>query len=237
MSEMYVTGLPGVRTARTASHRVVFKQRSEFFLAGGKLIAGACSRDTGNTGDLDILRPGLVMGKISSVVNSLGTVGLYAPSFLGVTTNAEAVGSTSVQAAAAVVTELVRRCGSSGSITLFGPATANGLMQSEVVAYSAASSTNITTSALVNAYVAGSFICGTDGSEYPETFIPDGWGIQATDVDHTTNLDVEFPLLPVSGIVDASQLINWPSDTTLQQWLIGRLSKAGAGRFTFDVNY
>src|SRR5262245_28189078 len=111
---------PGVGTARTASHRALFLQRSETFLAGGRIISGQCSRDPGNA-DIGCLRIGLLMGKISTVVNSLGTVGMYAPSVYGVTTNAEAIGSTAIEASAAVVTELVRRRGSSGTFKLTGP--------------------------------------------------------------------------------------------------------------------
>ena len=44
MAEFYV-GAPGLGAVRTASHRSIFLQRSETFLAGGKLIAGDASRD------------------------------------------------------------------------------------------------------------------------------------------------------------------------------------------------
>src|SRR5579872_45580 len=110
----YFNGPPGVGVPRTASYRTIFLQRSESFLAQGRLISGACSRDPGNS-DVSTLRAGLLMGKIASVVNSLGVVGAYAPSILGVTTNAQSVGDTSIVASAAVVTELVRRCGASGT--------------------------------------------------------------------------------------------------------------------------
>ena len=230
MSESYIPGLPGVRTARTASHRIVFKQRSEQYLAGGKQISGANSRDPGNTGDVYNLRPGILMGKRTSG-------GLYTPAALGLTTNAEAVGSTAVEAAAGVVTELVRRGGASGPFKLIGPATAGGVVNIETVTYSAASGTTITVTAIANAFVASSIIAPTDGSEFPHTFIPDGWNVQVVDSDLTTNLDVEFPLLPISGVVQASQLLPWPGDASLRQWIIGQLESQGMGKFVFDLNF
>lgn len=230
MSEQYITGLPGVRTARTASHRIVFKQRSEMFLAGGRQISGANSRDPGNTGDIDILRPGITMGKLT-------TGGLWAPSAYGVTTNAEASGSVAVEFTTAVGTEIVRRKGATGTFKLIGPAVAGGPVQVETVTYSAIAAGVATVTAIANAFVAGSIVAPVDGAEYPQAFLPDGWGMQTTDTDHTTSLDVEFPQLPVSGIVVASQLLPWPADASLRQWVLGQLSTQGMGKFVFDLNY
>lgn len=212
MPSTFDPGLPGIKTERTATPRLIFlTEKGQQYLPSGKIIRGAVSRDPLNTGDLDVLRPGLLMGKITSG-------GKYAPSIMGVTTNAEAAGSTSIQAAAAVVTELIRRVGTSGTFKLIGPGSANGVVMEETVTYSAASGTDITCTALTNHFVAGSFICPTDGSEYPKTFITDAYGIKVTDQD-ATSIDVPFAKLPVAGIVDASQLINWPSDTSLQAWI------------------
>jgi len=230
MSDLYVVGLPGVRSGITSSHRNVLRQGEYSFLAQGKIIDGSLSRDPGNTGDVDCLRAGLLMGKITSG-------GKYAPSMFGVTTNAEAVGSTSIEAAAGVITELVRRVGSTGTFKLVGPPTANGSVASETVTYSAASGTTITVTAIVNAYVAGSFIMATDGSETPITFIPDGYPLKVTDSSGSSVSSVEFPQVPVGGILDASQLINWPSDTSLQSWIINRLNDAAGGKFVFDHVY
>lgn len=230
-------GPVGVAAARTASHRALFLQRSETFLAQGKFIAGACSRDPGNTGDVNVLRIGLLMGKISTVVNSLGAVDQYAPSVLGVTTNAEAVGSVAIETSAAVVTELVRRCGASGTFKLTGPPTANGVVVTETVTYSSAATTIIVVTAISNAFVAGSFIQPTDGSETTLAFVPDteGYGILTTDIDGASVTSVDFPKLPVSGIVDSSQLLPaWPSDTSLQAWIVARLNDGAGGQYVFD---
>lgn len=233
-----VLGMPGVRAAKTVSHRMVTRGGYHpMILPTGRIIAGACSRDPGNTTDVTRLRAGLLMGKISTVVNSLGTVGEYAPSILGVTTNAEAVGSTSIQASAAVVTELVRRCGSTGTFNLTGPGSAGGVVVTETVTYSAASSTNITVTAISNNFVAGSFIQPTDGSEDILTFLPSGTPIIVTDGDGSS-LDVEFAEVPIDCIVDSSMLLPaWPSDTSLQAWIVSRLNRDGGGKFKFSHVY
>lgn len=237
MATTYYNGPPGIEAARTATHRALFLQRSETFLAQGRIIAGACTRDTGNA-DVGVIRAGMPMGIISSVVNSLGAVGSYANSILGVTTGAIAIGATSISVAAAVVTELVRRVGSSGTFKLVGPAAANGVAISETITYSAASGTTITVTATANAFVAGSFVCPTDGSADPVTMTPDwDYGINMLDQDGASVTAVPFAKVPVSGIVDSSQLIFWPSDTGLQAWLIARLNDVAGGQFVFDNRY
>lgn len=231
-------GMPGMRAARSAVSRMVTRGgRMPEILPEGRIIAGACSRDPSNTVDVTRLRPGLLLGKISSVVNSLGTVGYYAPSILGVTTNAEAVGSTSIEASAAVVTELVRRCGASGTFSLVGPGSSGGVIQTETVTYTAASGTTITVTAIANNFIAGSFICPTDGSQDPLTFVPNGWAMPVTDSD-SSSIDVPFGELPIGCIVDGAQLLPvWPSDTSLQEWIRSRLSRASGGKFTFSEVY
>lgn len=232
----YVPGMPRIGTKYTATHRIVFRDgqfASDY--SGGKIISGACSRDPGNTNDIDVLRPGLLMGKIVSVVNSLGTAGDYAPSILGVTTAAYTAGGTTLTTGSAVVTELLRRCGATGTFRIVGPPAANGAVAEEAVTYSAGSGTSITITALVNSYVSGSFIMPDDGSEDILTVIPDGYGKKVTDIDNSTSLRVPFSDLPVAGCIKATQLLPaWPSDTSLRQWIISEMSRSGAGKFVFD---
>lgn len=227
----FVPGIPGIRAAKTARHKVVFKGGyAPTTLPGGRYIDGTKSRDPLNTDDVAVLQPGLLMGKITSG-------GLYAPSLLGVTTNAEAVGSTAVEAAANVVTELVRRVGASGTFKLTGPPTAGGVTVTETVTYSAASGTSITVTALVNAFVAGSFIQPTDGSETPKGFLPDGWGLPVVEPDGSAVTAIQFPDMPVDGLVASAQLVNWPSDVSLQAWLVARLKDGNCGNYIFDHAY
>jgi hypothetical protein len=234
----YIGGMPRVGTRTNVSSRIVFKASGlqTAMLPGGKILSGACSRDPGNT-DVTLMRCGLIIGKIDTVVNSLGTVGHYAPSVLGVTTNAEAAGSTSVEAAAAVVTELVRRCGSTGTFYLTGPPSAAGVVTKELVTYSAASSTTITVTALTNAFVAGSLIMPTDGSENPISFLADDWGIYTTDPLTDASQDQPIPWLPTAGTIYSAQLLPWPADASLKTWVMGELNTKGYGSFVFDHVY
>lgn len=233
-----VVGLPGIRAPKTAQHRMV--TRGGWYpeiLPQGKTIAGACSRDPGNSPDITRLRAGLLMGKIGSVVNSLGTVGYYAPSVFGVTTNPEAVGSTSIEASAAVVTEILRRCGATGTFKMTGPGTAGGPIVTETVTYSAASATAFTVTAIANNFIAGSFIQPTDGSEDILSFLPSGFPIMATDFDGTSQ-NVEMPEVPIECVIDSTQLLPvWPSDASLQEWIVSRLNRASGGKFTFSHPY
>lgn len=137
-----ITGMPGVGNVRSAEHRLVFRDGtiSGRWSMGGR-ISGTYSRDPGNTGNTDVLRSGLVMGRRSSD-------SLYAPSILGVTTGALTSIGTTVSASAATVTELVRRIGATGTFKLTGPPTAAGTVRTLTATYSAASGTSITITAL-----------------------------------------------------------------------------------------
>jgi hypothetical protein len=234
-----VVGLPGVRAAKTVLHRMVTRGGwIPDILPGGKFISGGASRDPSNSVDVTRLQAGLLMGKISTVVNSLGTVGYYAPSVIDVTAGAIAAGATSLTVSAAGGAELLRRLTATGSITITGPTTAGGTVLSETVAMSAVSGAGVVTvGATVNGYVAGSFIQPTDGSQDPLTFLPNGWPIPVTDSTGTVQ-DVEFAELPIDCIVDPTLLLPvWPADAGLRDWIMNRLSRPGGGKFTFSSVY
>ena len=233
MSDLFIPGEPGIRTAKTATPRHIFYQaQGAMFRAGLARIDGDLARDPGQAAaDIGVLRPGILMGKIT-------TGGQYAPSAYGLTTNAEAAGSTAIEASAAVVTELVRRKGATGTFKLIGPAAASGTVNVETVTYSAASGTTITVTAIVNAFVASSIIAPVDGSELPLTFIANeqNGGLQVVDTDGTTSLDaVEFGQFPMGGPVDAAQLLPWPADDSIRRWIIGELRRQTGGSFTFPT--
>jgi hypothetical protein len=221
-----IFNVPGVQSDRTATQRRVMKQSTYEMIAGGGVINGATARDPGNTSDVDKLRAGMLMGLITATDQ-------WSPSLFGVTTNAEAVGATTIEAAAGVITELVRRVGASGTFLMVGPPTANGVVDSETVTYSAASGTAITATALTKAFVAGSFIMPNDGSQNMISLIPDGYPVKVTDGD-AASIDVEWPCIPIGGVLDSSQIVNWPSDTSLQAYIMARLNGGGGSRFVFD---
>lgn len=230
----YVPGLPGMRTAVQAAHRIVFRQGDwTSDLAQGKIINGSLSRDSGNTGDLGVLRPGMLMGKITAT-------GKYAPSIIGVMQSAYTSGGTELTVSVAQAVEIVRRVGSSGAGTLkaIGPPSANGTVAATSVTYSAIDTTTgiITVTSLGVNKVAGTFITAADGSETPLTVIPDGYGITVLDVDNTTALDVPFPAFPIAGVITSSQLLPvWPSDTSIRAWIVAGLNTYG--QFVFDHGY
>lgn len=220
----FATGVPGLKSKLEATPRnILLDSGHNLFLPVGKLISGAASRDPLNTGNLDVLAAGLLMGKITSG-------GKYAPSIMGVTTGAYTSGGTSLSASAATVVELVRRVGSSGTFKLTGPPSANGTVATATVTYSAASGTTITiTSPGVN-FVAGSFIQPTDGSETPLSMIYEPYGVKVTD-EGGTSIDVPFAKVPIAGVVDCDNIRNWPSDTSLRAWIWARLNSVDTGKF------
>lgn len=86
-----------------------------------------------------------------------------------------------------------------------------------------------------NDFIVGSFVQPTDGSETPKgiVYTEDGTGIKVTDQD-ASSVDVQLAHLLVGGMIDSSQIINWPSDTSLIAWLVSQLNAAGVGQFQFD---
>ncbi len=229
-------GQPGFGTERTTTPRRVIRNHG-VFLGGGLVIDGSLSRDTDNTGNLDVLRAGNLLGKITAS-------GLFAPSILGTLSVAHTSNSaTSMTLTAAAATELSRRIGSSGTFKLTGPPTANGTVATATITYSAVNTTTgvVTISTESTDFVAGSFVQPTDGSEDPLVLIPDTNGIKVTDED-AASIDVPLATPLIGGVIDSSQLVHWPSDTGLQDWIQwklngGALATPATGPFQLDHNF
>lgn len=136
MGNNYVTGTPRVGTVRTATQRRITFGGEQALLAGGRIIDGSESRDPLNTGNLDILRAGLMMGKRSA--NDL-----FAPSVIGVLAAAydATADTTEMTVSAATAVEMVRRIGTTGTFNLTGPPAAAGTVQTVTVTYSAINTT------------------------------------------------------------------------------------------------
>lgn len=338
-----VSGLPGVQSTRTMTPRslLALAGATAMLLPGFHIIDGTKSGDAGNTPDVDVLRTGLLMGKIT-------TGGKYAESVLGVSTGAITGASTTVTAAAETVTELVRRIGASGTFKLTGPPTANGTARTLTATYSAASTTNITVTALgvaqvdrirfgtaatggnlqltiqkpdgtlattgsaawnatdatylasINTaldtasgvsgaivataisavdtdfgieltyalasypagataaqvallptgatspvytrttantdgrFVSGSFIQPTDGSEAPRGVLSEDFPLKISDQD-AARQDQDASKILVGGFLLSSKIVNWPTDTGLQAWIVSQLNTYG--RFVFDHSF
>lgn len=87
-------------------------------------------------------------------------------------------------------------------------------------------------------FVDGSLIQPTDGSEtilglLPE--MPDMTGIRVTDTDGNS-IDQTLPQLLVGGMIDASQIINYPADASTKAWVKAQLRAVGGG-YVFDDDF
>jgi hypothetical protein len=221
--------VPSISTARTAAYRTVILA-DEKFLPGFHTIAGSVSRDPLNSERVDELRPGLLLGIVTATKK-------FAPSIIGVTVNAYADNDLVLDVSAATATEILRRVGTTGTVNLVGPPTANGTVASTAVAYTAINTTTgrLTVPDLNVAAVAGSWIVPNDGSQTIVTFVPNGYSLRVTD-DNGDNIDVSFNA-PIGGLIDSSQIINWPSDTSLIARVVAQLNAGAGGQFIFDHLY
>lgn len=227
-----ITGLPGIGTARTAHPREVLAGNVQLaqYVPGLCVIDGTKSRDPLNGTDTDVLRAGVVLGKVSAS-------GKYAPSILGVTTAAAAAAATSVSVAPAVAAELLRRVGATGSFKLSGPPTAGGTVATQTVTYSVVNTVTgvITCSALGAAAIAGSFVQPTDGSESAVTLLAARWGQKVTDVN-AASTDTLCDALLLAGHVKTANVVNYPTDASLLAWLKAAL-RTTCPAMTFDDSF
>jgi len=83
-------------------------------------------------------------------------------------------------------------------------------------------------------FVSGSLVQPADGSQNIETFVPNGYPFRVANYDL---LRQAAPLakVPVRSIVIASNLENWPSDTSLQTYVKASLNTYG--KFVFREDY
>lgn len=218
------TGMPGFGSEKLAKHRPVAADGYLQFLPGGVVLDGSKMRDPDNpdypadtAGQLR-LRAGLLIGKVTSG-------GKWANSVLGVTQGAYTSGGTSITVTAAQAAEIVRRVGSSGTLKFTGPPSAAGTVATISQSFSAVNTSTgvITVTSLGANLIAGAFVQPADGSETVRSFLPDGWELYMP-LDGT---DAPLDKVPVEGNVDFSQLLPWPADTSLQQWVRDQLNAYG----------
>jgi hypothetical protein len=84
-------------------------------------------------------------------------------------------------------------------------------------------------------FVSGSLIMPTDGSCAPLGILGNEDGLKVTD-DDGNNLDVTCDQLIIGGMIDASQIVNYPADATLRVWLKAQL-RAKSYAMTFDDDF
>jgi hypothetical protein len=236
-----VYGIPGLRAALTATMKIIWKGGvPNEMLPQGKLIDGNNARDP-TSALTTVLQPGCLLGKITStpIVGGATVVGEYGSSVIDVTAGAYTSGGTTITLSLAGAAELVRRLGTSGSFAMIGPATAGGPNQNVTVAYSAVvlSTGVVTITSAGTNFVAGAFICPLDGSQFAATLVGDGYGINVVDTDGITAIAAQFPEVPIGGTLISTQIVNWPTEVTLQAWIASRLNGPMGGQFVFDSAY
>lgn len=214
--------MPGLGTEKTTEPRSIFWGNGRGrYLPGGKVLDGSEARDPLNTGYLDTIRAGMLMGKITAS-------GLFAPTVIGVLVNS-ADGGTGFSVSAATAVELDRRLGSCGVV---GPPSAAGTVASQS---GTISSVNTTTGAVTMgaslgaAAIAGSLVVATDGSETPLGILAEPQGMKVTEDDGTTNIDLELSKLCVGGDIDTAMVLNWPTNAKISAWLKEKLRLYGGG--------
>lgn len=228
----YVTGLPGVQAAVQAAHRIIFRDGIfTGFFSGGRIIDGTLARDPDNTGDTNVLRAGLIMGRVTAS-------GKYANSIIGVTGAAYTSGGTSLTVTTQAAAEIVRRIGTSGTFKIVGPPSAAGTVATATVTFSAVNTgTGVVTVTNIGAnYISGSLIVPTDGSETFKTVIPDGFGVNVF-TSAGSAADQPFSPLPIAGTIVSANLINWPTDTSLRAYVKTQFSAVGDGKWIFDDGF
>ncbi len=221
---------PGVYTGTSLNHRNIFVNddpRTTNYAPSTMYIDGAKARDTGNS-PVSLLRAGLILGKV-------GSTNLMANSIIGLTgvLHDTSATPTVLTLPAAVVTEIARRIGTSGTFKIIGPPTAAGTVATETVTFSAiATSTTITITATSADFAAGSIIAPADGSEAPKTVLVNPYGIDVVATDGT-NLKQALDLYLTGADLKATQIISLTEgDASVQTWIKTQLK--AAGRFTFD---
>jgi hypothetical protein len=251
--------LPGIGTTVTATPRkLMASYEGMHYMPVNAVIDADVSRDAGNTGDLDVLRAGTVLGNTATG---------YRPAIIGLTTVDYESGGTTLTVSAATATELSRLYGASGTDEFYvvgfdgttaGTGTFNGV-DVVGVTHSAINTTNgqITVSDLSVNFEAGAFVVAGEVIESNPIdenlltsltrnrlanpiLVPEGYGIKVTDDDGN---DVDAPLqrVLVSGMVDASQIVNYPTaaddqGVALREWLKYELNRNTMG-IAFDDSF
>ena len=223
-------GKPGVTGNFTATTRQVFYSGREFaqFMAPPATVDGTASGNPSNAPYSWLLWAGMPMGRITAS-------GKFATSIIGLSTAAVTTTATTLQATAAAATELQRRIGSTGTLTLTGPPTAGGTVASSSVTFSAVNTSTgaITITATGVAFVQGSMIQPADGSQAILTLLCEETGLQVVDAMHATRVDVLCArLLCGGGTINTAMIVDYPSDTSLKTYVKSAL-RAGAPSVTF----
>ena len=245
-------GMPGFSAERVATPRDILMtiQGRQLGVTLG-VISGSDARDSGNTGNLDVLRAGKVVSKDTVLKND----GKWKPTIVGVlTANADA-SAVSITVSAAQAVEINRRYGGAGTEEIYicddvniGSDEDMVVNAFEALTHSAINTSTgvITVSALVADYKAGAFIIASEAVKNtfdlggnleltPTTLIYSRYGIKVTDTDGTS-IDVPFEKILVSGHINTAMIIDYPSNLGLARWLKRQLRNHTLGYvFSDDI--
>jgi hypothetical protein len=223
-------GKPGVVANYDSQPREVFYSGREFaqFFAPPATVDGTNSSNPNNGIYPWLLWAGMPMGRVSSTNK-------YATSIIGLSTVALTTSATTLQTTAAAATEVQRRIGGSGTLALTGPPAASGAVASSTVTFSAVNTSTgaITITATSVAFVSGSLIQPTDGSQAITTLLCETNGLQVVDQLHATRVDVFCGrLLAGGGTINTGMIVDYPSDPSLKAYVKAAI-KSGAPSATF----
>lgn len=225
---------PGVRVGAQDVRYCIFDSATGIqYLSGMSYIDGAKSRDPLNTGYAQYLRPGVLLGLITAS-------GKYAPSILGATTVSyvhTASVNTILTVAPATAAEIVRRIGTSGALSLTGPATSDGAIATRTITFASVNTATgeITISASNASFIVGSLVMPTDGSQQPRVVLATDSAIKVTD-ENELDIDVEPERLAIAGMLQVGSLPYFPTNAVIAAWLRSELAKSTA-RFTYDSDF
>ncbi len=233
-----ITGLPGIKTTRTATPLdVLMSDIGAVFLPSNLQIGSGQSRDPDNTGNIDVLRAGLLLSLDED--NDF-----YAATILGVTSGGIASGGTTLNVTTQCATEINRRYGGSGtgefavvgSSNVFSDETA--LPSMEKLTHSAVNTTTgaVTIDATINNYPANSLVIGGESvrnvanAELTQTFIlvSPKWGLKVTDED-SNDIATALANPLVGGQVNIDRIINYPGSGLMRHWMKQELKDGKIG--------
>ena len=276
--------MPGIGNSTYARGRAIWLGLNGVrYLPIGAIIASNLSRDPDNTDTITnglggnetevgtsvvappnsagisyvgVLRAGLLMGKITTVTNSLGVLGQYRNSIIAVVPGTVANGATTITLSANAATEMARLIGlgqTSYNLTGWDNNGSGAVTQTAFTAVSV-SGTTLSISAIStpssHTISAGAFIGSADGSQNPITFVDEQFGLNV--VDAATGLGIQmnnytggatlygapFPRVPIAGgVVNVANIVNYPSagntgQSNLQTWIKSQLLSGGQAGLT-----
>lgn len=248
-------GLPSINDGNGITPRNIFTTQSSTMFGqvpSGYIVAGALSRDPGTAattnGHVTILRPGLIMGKVSG-----GTYDKqYAPSIIGVLNRTGATTTTTLTLQPAVATEVQRLItlqGTSNNFIILSPTTSGGTLVSTTVSATSAttgsnsSNSYMTLSGSINTLtVAGGIVTRTDSSQTGIAVLAENaFGVAVTDINGTSiNQPLANYLIRADFI--SAQLINFLADdygVSVDSAVITKLKSnliSTGNQFTFSDN-